>query len=109
MRFLFSFLIVLSLLIAPAMAQAADSCFSANCSVSVDVSKNKETASKSQPDSKKTVKADHCCACGGCHTIFSAFLSGANGVEHSQQQPMMAAASLAGLGPQSPLEPPRTI
>jgi len=106
MRFLFSLLIIFALLIVPAMAQASDSCFSKNCTVSVDG--DNDTASKSQSDTK-SVKADHCCACAGCYTFFHASLQGTSGIEQLQEKPLLTTASLSGLGPQSPLEPPRTI
>ena len=107
MRFLFSLLIVLSLLIAPAIARASDVCVSKNCETSI--SSKKEIASKSQPDSKKPFKADHCCACGGSHVVFQVSLSVANNIEHLQEKPLFRTAVLSGIGPQSPLEPPRTI
>lgn len=57
MRFVFSLIIVLSLLVAPLVAQAAGFCDSAGC-ISLSVDKD---ANKSKPDSKSSAKVDHCC------------------------------------------------
>lgn len=104
---MFSFLIVLSLFIAPTMAQASDSCFGKSCETPIPASK--DTISKSQSDTNKPVKADHCCACGGCHIVFHASFTGSNSIEQPQEKPLLKTAFLSGLGPQSLLEPPRII
>ena len=102
MRFVFSLAIVLSLLVAPLMAQAAGFCDSADC---ISFGMDKE-ANKSKPDSKSSAKVDHCCV--HSHAMTDVPLLNTGNIELvSQKLPLLKDAAHHGHDVDGLLRPPQ--
>ncbi len=104
MKFLFSLLVVLSLLAAPFVAQAAGICDSQGC---VSFSVDKDAASAPQSDSKSTAAVDHCCT--NCHVISGISFTdmGEADISALTKLPVLKDSVLRGHDPQGLLRPPQ--
>ena len=105
MKFLLSLIVVLSLLVAPFVAQAAAFCDEHHCASSLKAEDG--TSSKSQPDGGKMAQADDCCV--HCHSVSVTLVTGGADKDFSKvyKVAFLNSAVLSGQDPQGLLRPPQ--
>lgn len=103
MRFILSLIVVLSLLVAPFVAQASMLCQDQHCASSVSVYKS----APDKTDSKSIAEADHCAA--HCQSAYSGPVAqgGFLDLSESYKVAFFNADTLVGQEPSSLLRPPQ--